>query len=495
MSAPVGIMSESHDNPRVDHRGVLLVDPAEADIKEAEWFGEPCGEEMKEVEPESGNVSVTTFESVRIGDDIVSVGDSIYFTAETKGDPCEMGRVVAMFEVTNSGEKYFSVQWFWRPEHITMPRTMLHHKTREVFLSVLGREEQVDTMPINEFESKCTVIQLRETDDASAIVHKPHSFFYRRIYDAVSLSFKIAKGSEPRANQAVLQLRAPPEVVLTNTVHSDPPAKPSAAPVPSAPPARSAAAVEDEAGDGGAYKALGEGPDVDMEEEAEPPPPPPPSNAPAAASNAAGAARARVPVEPEPAPAASAAPKDVAPAPALPPAPLPPPPPPPPPAPAPAPAPAPEPEAAPAPATTAKAASSRKRKGSDAGSGPVSKARSSGSGGRDGGDTGGGVSGRLAVRRLQEHIRKVKSEVRDVQRELMRMEKVALRDVLKVIDSAREKHANLIKGIDALDAQVTTVANMALEGLGDATAGGIDGSADAHAVVAEADDDAEINEE
>ena len=115
---------------------------------------------------------------------------------------------------------------------------------------------------------------------------------------------------------------------------------------------------------------------------------------------------------------------------------------------------------------------------------PAPKVR--GGGGRDssGGDAGGGVSGRLAVRRLQEHVKKVKTEARDVQKEWMRVDKASLRDVMSIIASAREKHAKLIEYIGALESQVTTVANMALEGL--------DGSAGAVvAVEAEDDDDAD----
>ena len=221
------------DSPRLDNKGILLIDPGE-EVKEAEWFGEPCGEKMLEVEPGTPEVNVTTFETVRIGDDIVSVGDHVYLTPDSQGEPCELGRVVAMFEVNDTGEKHFSVQWFWRPEHIVMPRTMLCDD-KEVFLS-----DNIDNNPVESFESKCTIVQLRESDSMSAEMRQPHVFFYRRVYDPLNASFKIAKGSEPRANPDTLQARTPSEPLLLTHVAKPPKAdktapKPTAAPPPPPP--------------------------------------------------------------------------------------------------------------------------------------------------------------------------------------------------------------------------------------------------------------------
>ena len=51
---------------------VLLVPPG-TEVKEAEWVGEASGSQMVEIEP--GRVAAATgYESVRIGDEIVSVG-------------------------------------------------------------------------------------------------------------------------------------------------------------------------------------------------------------------------------------------------------------------------------------------------------------------------------------------------------------------------------------------------------------------------------------
>ena len=67
----------------------------------------------------------------------------------------------------------------------------------------------------------------------------------------------------------------------------------------------------------------------------------------------------------------------------------------------------------------------------------------------------------LAVRRVQDHIKKVKAEAREVQKELTRIERASLRELLGLIQGAREKAANLIKTADALETHTTTIANMA----------------------------------
>ena len=109
--------------PRLDPKGVLLEEPGEEETDIA-WIGEPSKTKLTKVEDVDENtpVQVTCFDSVMVGDHLITVGDCVYLTPETKGEPCEIGRVQGMFEVDATGDKHFELQWYWRPEHIVVVR-------------------------------------------------------------------------------------------------------------------------------------------------------------------------------------------------------------------------------------------------------------------------------------------------------------------------------------------------------------------------------------
>jgi hypothetical protein len=126
---------------RLDERGVLLVEPGEEEAT-SEWFGESVGNFDIEVEPEEeeGPVPVSAFESVCIGDEIVTVGDFVYLTPDAKDEPCEICRIEAMYDAHATNQKYIEVTWFWRPEHIDWtdqpPHDARHAPSeREIFIS------------------------------------------------------------------------------------------------------------------------------------------------------------------------------------------------------------------------------------------------------------------------------------------------------------------------------------------------------------------------
>ena len=203
---------------RLDAKGVLKVEPGGKE-KEAEWIGDTSGEGIVIIEDVAKQA--THFDAVCIGDENVSVGDSIYLTPERIDEPCEIAMVSGMFE-TEDSEKILSVRWFWRPEHIQMPSAMLYDD-KEIFLS-----DPVDHVPVEDFECKCTVQQLRESDAVGEDLRAPGVFFYRRMYDATRQEFRIAKGSEPRA---AVSAQPPP-------VASPAPEQPAAlSPAPEPPPA------------------------------------------------------------------------------------------------------------------------------------------------------------------------------------------------------------------------------------------------------------------
>ena len=56
---------------------------------------------------------------------------------------------------------FLEVQYFWRPEHPrTLPQPLSVRSEREVFLA-----ENVDSIPTDAFEAKCTLVQLPEGAD------------------------------------------------------------------------------------------------------------------------------------------------------------------------------------------------------------------------------------------------------------------------------------------------------------------------------------------
>jgi len=120
----------------------------------------------------------------------------IYLTPDNKGEPCEISRVVALLDADAAG-KHIEVQWFWRPEHITMPSTT-RFDAREIFIS-----DTFDTCPIDSFERRITVLQTRESDAVpSEALRAPHAFFYRRLYDPREAKFSRDHTMAARSSQA-----------------------------------------------------------------------------------------------------------------------------------------------------------------------------------------------------------------------------------------------------------------------------------------------------
>ena len=68
-----------------------------------------------------------------------------------------------------------------------------------------------------------------------------------------------------------------------------------------------------------------------------------------------------------------------------------------------------------------------------------------------------GVSPRLAMRKVSEHLSKAKSEARKIQTQLTKMPNVSVRDLGKAISDARESMAELIKSVDEFDSLVVPV--------------------------------------
>jgi hypothetical protein len=434
--------------PRLDPKGYLLEEPGEEETDIA-WIGESSGSKMTKVDEEEQEVQVTCFASVMVGDNLITVGDCVYLTPESKGDPCEVGCVKGMFEVDSTGEKHFELQWFWRPEHIVVVRDATQHRKswrrmqaaffalpsasasalfslslflsrarllcspgpchhrlphpstpsvlrsfsdagaqpkhmqvddREIFVSAM-----LDSNPIEAFEARVTVKQLRESDPIPPPA--PHTFFYRRHYDVAHQNFTIAPGSEP----AVARTSSAPAAVQS---------KAAAAPA-------SHAAKQS----GASTKAAAA------------------AGAPPLAATAAGASARHA--------AGEGAQDDKKP---------------------------------PAP---------RKRKSSETGAAlppaGVPKAPKTG-GGSSSGASGKGAGGSTtsaaaithgsssaAARRLQEQFSKVKAKSREVQRDMTKLLAATPRELLECINCARERHADLIKVIDDLDELIAPVSQRLLD--------------------------------
>ena len=103
------------------------------ETRESSWIGAPTGASSEDLE--DGQVmAATQYGSVRLGSEVIHVGDFVYLTPDEVGEPCEVALVRSLFEADETAEKMLRVQWFWRPEHITMPRQMVYDE-REVYLS------------------------------------------------------------------------------------------------------------------------------------------------------------------------------------------------------------------------------------------------------------------------------------------------------------------------------------------------------------------------
>lgn len=181
--------------PRLDAYGILQVAPVgegdeAASQVEAEWVGPGApldNESLSQGEP------ATQYDSVRLGNEVVSVGDYVYLTPEAIQEPCEIGRVVRMYERNASREKMVWVQWYWRPEHVKLPSGLPRPGKREIF-----RSQTFDENPIEALECKCVVNQLRKDEKPSpALSASPHHFYFTKEYDPKQQTFSLASGSEP----------------------------------------------------------------------------------------------------------------------------------------------------------------------------------------------------------------------------------------------------------------------------------------------------------
>ena len=322
---------------RLDPKGRLLVPPDDDDIYDGTWVGEPTGTRMLALAEGAEPQRVTDFESVMIGDDFISVGDSIYLTPDSEGDLCEIGRVKSMFEIDADSEKSFEVQWFWRPEHIKN-QEHLDFDEHEVCISDL-----IDTNPIEAFEGKVSVQQIRDEDTPPP--RAPHSFFFKRNYNPSDTKITMAEGSE------------------------------------------SIAAASSGNGKAGSGKAKGGG------------------------------------------------------------------------------------------GKAAASGGKRKRKVADAdGTSQPKAARGTaparakmleqfaGASGAGAAATVCGMSPRLAMRKLEEHMKSARNASRTVQKELMKLANVPVKDIVAAIGTTREKHEELLKAITALDSLIDGVSRGILEG-------------------------------
>jgi hypothetical protein len=444
---------------RLDPKGVLLEEPGNG-VKESSWVGPSKGQRTAVIEPGQPPQRVRAFAAVQIDGQQVSVGDCVYLTPDNKDEPCEIARVCDMFEADQTADKHIEVQWFWRPEHIVMPHTM-EVSEREVFLS-----ETLDTNPIEAFECRCSVVQLRESDPVPVSPHEPHTFFYCRTYDPIHSTFKVASGCE-----------APPP--------PPPPPPPTKPPTTTKPPstqkvgagttkatkgagakgvgAKARSAGEGRGGGGGEAR---EGDSVApavarLETVEEEPEVLPGAAADAAVGGGSSAATGSASVgedgdlhvastttadedDDTATDSHGAAPRGSQSARRPPPR---------------------KRKASTTPPPPADKKPKEVRKGAGRNSGGPPSSSGGGSGGRGGGGdasaavvpTEMGQSPRLAVLRLQERVRDVRASVRMVQRELQRLSSAPLREATRVVDAVREKQADLVRKVDELDVLAAAV--------------------------------------
>eukprot|EP00966_Prymnesium_polylepis_P150338 3472611-Prymnesium_polylepis.1 len=172
---------------RLDPMGVLMAEAAEP-VKPSTWVGKAMC--TKEVVLDGGEeeeaVKATLYQRVKLGSETIGVGDCVFLTPECRGEPCEVGRVVSLFEYAD-GQKMLSVQWFWRPEHIEMPASMTY-EAKEVFLS-----DTSDYNPIEAVERKCVIVQTREDTpppECTSAVTQAAVFWTRSRLTAVPVSLR-----------------------------------------------------------------------------------------------------------------------------------------------------------------------------------------------------------------------------------------------------------------------------------------------------------------
>ena len=186
-------------NERLDAIGRLLIDPEDDPVKETAWTGDSTGARLVNPVPGTGSQQPTPargFRQVLIGGVEVSIGDHIYLTADAQGAPCEIARVRGMYELDHVEEEdddrhFLEVQYFWRPEHLrTLPQPLSVRSEREVFLA-----ENVDSIPTDAFEAKCTLVQLPEGADVPPhLLAASHTFHFCRVYNPLTKAFARAGG-------------------------------------------------------------------------------------------------------------------------------------------------------------------------------------------------------------------------------------------------------------------------------------------------------------
>ena len=165
--------------PRLDAWGRLLVPPSEDDavVNPAKWRGASTGCRSLVVDPGDVTRKITDYRSIRFPNDVVSVGDTVYLMPDHQYDFCEIGLVKAMFEVEGIGDKYFEIQWFFRPEHVeNIPATM-RFAEHEIFAT-----EMSDFVLADQFEGKVAILQLSTADPTPP--QSPHQLFARYQYVA-----------------------------------------------------------------------------------------------------------------------------------------------------------------------------------------------------------------------------------------------------------------------------------------------------------------------
>ena len=124
---------------RLDELGYLEEDPEDRGCFLAMWVESPTGTEelIDYSDDEKGQTwTATIYDALDYNGVIIKVGTVVFLTPETKGELCEIGRVVKLFGVDDEyAPKRMNVQWFFRPEHIDLNSVGLSAAKYEIFLS------------------------------------------------------------------------------------------------------------------------------------------------------------------------------------------------------------------------------------------------------------------------------------------------------------------------------------------------------------------------
>ena len=125
-------------------------DPTSGSCPLATWLGESSGKGVVKLftkDPNGEDVECTFHDKLMYGDTEYGVDDDVYLTPDEVGDPMELARIVSMYEVDDEDElKRMTVQWYWRPCAIKLPKGTTTAPKEVFFSSCRDAHQSIDSL-------------------------------------------------------------------------------------------------------------------------------------------------------------------------------------------------------------------------------------------------------------------------------------------------------------------------------------------------------------